>query len=251
MMMKRFAAFTVGLALSLTVGVQTANAASILYFSDFSVGTDRMAQALVAVSGTNTVTTAASLANFTTLLSGGGFDLAIFFQQQFTGADYDAAFAALGAFYASGGSTIGTDWSRNETHISPFSGSFVGNGFNDPTVTVTAAGLLPGVTNPVSLANPGWGLFSTGMTALAGATCVATFSDGECAIVYTNDGRAFFNGFLNDTFVDGPEGVNLYINQINAALAAQQAAAVPEPATIFLLGSGLVVAGRRLCRKKQ
>lgn len=240
--MKRVAAVVIGIALSITVGVQTASAASILYFSDFSVGMDRMAQALASVGGTHTVTTAASTTDFTTQLTGGSFDLAIFFQQNQSGADYDAAFSAVATFLAGGGAAIAADWTGNLAHITPFGASFTG-GVNDATVTVTNPALTAGVTNPVSLTNPGWGIFSNGLSVAAGASCGATFSDGECAIIITNDGRSFFNGFLNDTFVDGNEGVNLYRNQIDAALAAAQA---PEPATLLLLGMGLFATRRRL-----
>jgi hypothetical protein len=219
-----------GLALAIGTGVGTANAAAILYFKDLSVGTDRMASALTAVSGTHTVTTAASLAAFTTSLSGGGFDLAIFFQQNSSGAAYEAAWAAIDAHIAGGGAAIGADWTRTATHADGFDTGFTGN-VNDPAVTVTAASLLPGIANPVSLTNPGWGVFSTGLTP---GPCAATFGDGECAIVFGNGGRTIFNGFLNDTFADGAEGTQLYINEITALLA------VPEPGTLALVALALL-----------
>jgi hypothetical protein len=235
-----------GVALAMTVGVGSARADTILYFQDFNNGTDRMAQALVAVGGTHTVTTATSLANFTTLLSGGGYDLAIFFQQ--IGIDdgaYDAAWAAVAAHIAAGGAAIGADWSMNGLYSAAFATGFTG-GFNNDSITVTEADLLPGLaSNPIALTNPGWGVYSTGLLVLAGGACAATFSNGQCAIVIGNDDRTKFNGFLDDTFLNGVNGVALYVNEINEVLGA---AAVPEPGTLAL--AALALAGLGVARRR-
>jgi hypothetical protein len=193
---------TAGLAVAAMSSVGSANAAQILYFSDLSVGTDRMAQALVAVGGSHTITTAPNLASFTASLGGGGFNLGIFFQQNSSGGLYDSAWTALATHVAGGGAAIGADWSRNDSHASPFGTSFTGN-VNQTAVTMTDSNLLAGITNPVDLFSPGWVVFSTG---LVPGTCGATFGNGECAIILGNGGRTIFNGFLNDTFVDGAEG---------------------------------------------
>jgi hypothetical protein len=205
-----------------------ANASTILYYNDHSLGTDRMAAALAAVSGTHTVTTATSTSNFTTLLAGGGFDLAIFFQQNSSGSGYDAAFSALSTHIGAGGAAIADDWTRSNAHALAFGASFPA-GVNQTQFTVTDPALAVGIANPVNLANPGWGVFSTNMSGSAGAV----FPTLAAAIVVGNGGRTLFNGFLSDTFVDGAEGRQLYINEINSTLAA-----APEPATMLLLGLG-------------
>ena len=237
--------------LTVVGSVQPAKASSILYFSDLSVGPDRMAQALTSseVTSTYTVTTAASVDAFTTLLNGGGFSLAILFEQnQHDDPGWDAAFDALGGFLAGGGAAIADDWTGTATHIAPFGAAFTGN-TNDGTMTVVNAALLPGVSNPLSLTNPSdaWTVFSNGLSVSGGATCGASNSTGECAIVIKNGGRSFFNGFLNDTFADGSQGVNIYVNEITGGLRA--ASPVPEPTTMIFVGSGLLVASRKSRRK--
>lgn len=216
------------------VGVASrADAAAILYFNDSVIGPDRMAEALAAVSGTHTVTTAGSVVDFATQLTGGGFDLAIFFQQNFPG--FDSAYAALGTHIAGGGAAIGTDWTQNNAHAAVFGAAF-STGSNHSSFNVTDAALGFGLANPVNLTNPGWGTFSMDLS--GGTSAAAWIGDPDAAIVIGNGGRTIFNGFLSDTFVDGAEGRQLFINEINLALGAASVP-VPEPATLFLLGAGM------------
>jgi hypothetical protein len=232
---------------ALTFSTRSADAASILYFVDDNQGTDQMAAAL-ATSG-HTVTTATSTTDFSTQLGLGSFDLAIFFQQNLSGGTYDTAFSALDTFIAGGGAAIAADWTTNDGHAGPFNAQFAGS-FNETQVTVSAGSLLTGIVNPVSLTNPGWGVFSTGLAALAGGSCAATFGNGECAIVIGNGGRTIFNGFLADTFADGAEGRQLFLNEIGAVLAAD-GTPVPEPSTVVLLGVGIAGLAFRGLRRRR
>ncbi len=215
-------------------------AAAILYYNDLNVGTDRMAQALATRAGMgDTVVFAANLADFATQIGGGGYQLGIFFQQNSSGAAHDAAHAALGAFVAGGGLGIAADWTRNNGNAALYGAGFTGN-VNQTQVTVTHAALLPGLVNPVSLFNPGWGVFSTGLN---GGTSAAMFGNGESAIVLGNSDRSIFNGFLADTFVSGAQGQTLYENEISFLLG--QTAVIPEPGTLVVLGLGLLAWRRR------
>jgi hypothetical protein len=225
------ALFTLGIA-------PPARAGTILYFTDFVISDDRMAEALAALSGTHTVTPATSALDFAAKIATGDYDLGILFEHASTGPEFDAAFAALAAHIASGGLAIADDWSMDPTHAAAFETGFTGV-VNETEFTVTDPALAVGLINPVELADPGWGVFSTGLT---GAPA-ALFPSLSAAIVIGNDGRTIFNGFLSDTFADGAEGTRLYTNEIESVFAAE----VPEPATIGLFVAGLLLAARRRC----
>lgn len=218
------------LSLLAVVGLGPARAQSILYYVDLALGTDQMAAALTALPGSYTVTTATDPTDFATKIALGTFDLGIFFQQNSSGADYDAAFTALNTFVAGGGAAIATDWTRTDAHTTGLGAMFTGN-TNETTVTVTDPALAVGISNPVDLFNPGWSVFSTGLS----GTTAATFASAEGAIVVGNGGRSIVNGFLSDTFVDGPEGVQLYTNEIVSVLATP---VVPEPGSLAMLAGG-------------
>ncbi len=236
----------------LAVVAVPASAQNILYYNDYNVGTDSMGAALAGLPVMYAVTTATSTGDFVTQLTGGGYDLAIFFEQNSSGSGYDAAFAALATFIGGGGAAIADDWTTwDPTHPAVFGAAYTGN-TNDGTMTVTDASLAAGVSNPVSLYNPGWGVFSTGLN---GGTSAAVFvGSGESAIVIGNGGKTIFNGFLSDTFVDTATGVQLYTNEINLVLGdwVPGGPDVPEPGALAMLaGMGLAGLGFVLRRSRK
>src|SRR5262245_2986477 len=118
-----------GLVAMLTLAIGQTRAASILYFTDLALGSDRLAAALTspAITGSHTVTTSPSLAAFTTSASSGAFDILILAQQNFaTDAAWDAAWAAVAGQITAGKSAIGQDWTRTPGHGTPFQTSFPG-----------------------------------------------------------------------------------------------------------------------------
>src|ERR1700758_942347 len=121
-------------------------AQNILYWSDLEMGTDRMAQALAALPITYSVTTATSDANFTTLISGGGFNMGILFIQGSAASGFTSP-AALASFVGAGGRAIYAQWDGDNTFAAPFGATFTGN-INNTTVSLLSAALLPGVSNP-------------------------------------------------------------------------------------------------------
>ena len=217
--------------------VATANAGSILYFNDYCVGTDQMAAALAAVAADHTTTTVTSSADFATEIAGGTYDLGIFMKQNYYSGHGDGIYA-LGDFVAGGGAAIYTDWTRNDTYAALFEAAWTG-GVNDSPVYVTDPSLDDGITNPIVLTNPGWGVFSMDVD---GPDIAARFDDpvtGDGAIAIGHSGRAIVNGFLTDTFSVGSQGVQLYMNEIDY-LIGDEGAPVPEPSTIILFLFGLL-----------
>jgi len=230
-------------------GPATAMAGTILYYSDFSVGTDRMAQALAnpLIAGSHSVTTVGSSAAFQTAINTGNYDLGIFFAQNQTSSTYASAINALGNHVAGGGLAIYADWSRNDGLSAQFGATF-GASTNQTQMNISDAQIGSGLVNPVDLFNPGWGVFSTGLDLTS--YVAATFGNGEGAIVVGNSGRSIVNGFLNDTFVTAAEGQQLYINEIQYAFG-QVATPVPEPASMTMFGiGGLGLLGYGWRRKK-
>jgi hypothetical protein len=213
-----------------------ANATNILYFSDGNVGFDNMGAALGSLPGTYNVTTASDPSNFDSLLTGGGFNLAIFAQQDFSG--YSTEFANIAAFVAGGGSAIVNDWDISDSsNIAPLGATFTGNA-NDTSVSVTYPAFAAGLgSNPMSLFNPGWGIFSTGLLPGSGSTVAATFGGGDAAIVIGPTGRSIINGMLTDTFSSSADGQQLYVNEIVSL--SNPTAVVPEPGSLTVLGLGL------------
>lgn len=232
------------LLVSLVAGIVMATAsqaASVLYFADDVQGTDAMAAALSGSS--HTVVTATSYGDFSTQVGVGGWDLVVYFQQNNTDV---GAVNAISGWVTGGGKAIFTDWTRNAAVGSLFDATYTGSN-NQTSVNITSALFAAGVTNPVSLSNPGWGIFSIGMAASAGGTSAATFGNGNDAIVIGNGGTTIINGFLSDT-MQLAAGTQLYANQL-AFLLDGPTSEVPEPGSLALLGLGLV--GLAAMRKRK
>ncbi|MGA1795092.1 MAG: PEP-CTERM sorting domain-containing protein [bacterium] len=213
-------------------GISRANADSILYFNDYCFGTDQMGEALKALSGTHTATQVSTSSDFASLIATGDFDLGIMMIQDSWSDNYSDGIYALSNFVNNeGGRAIYTDWSMDNTYAALFDAQWTG-AVNDGQITVTHPQMSNGISNPISIYSSGWGVFSMDVD---GPELAAYFSNGAGAISIGNGQRSIVNGFLTDTFVDGGQGVQLYINQVGYLIETKP---VPEPGTIFLLVSG-------------
>lgn len=229
-------------------GAGSLSAASILYWADYSYSSNSMAGALADLTGTHTITTATGDTDFTTLLSGGGFDLAILAHQNYWSSSYTSD-EALAAFVLGGGRAIFQSWDLDSSTLVPYEAAFTG-ATNETSATVTNAALSAGLSsNPLSLFNPGYGIFSTGLSGTG--TSAATFGNGDTAIMVGNGGRSIVNGFLIDSIADYDDGKQLYKNEIGYVLG-DGAPATPDAGSSLLLlaiGSGAIALVRGQRRK--
>jgi hypothetical protein len=222
--------------------------ADILYFSDYTVGTDSMSIALTqyaaAHPGTNIYTTSSDT-TFASQLASGKYNLAVFFVQGYYSTLYPAGVSALQTFVAGGGRAIADNWAvpAGPSFLSSFGATFAGP-VNNTQFTVTDPSLNPGTYH---LSNPGWGIFSYDLTPTSG-TSAGNFTSNNSAIVVGNGGRTIVNGFLSDTLPTNT-GSGLYLAEINRVYGAK---GTPEPSTITLFGVGAVgVAGCTWRRRKR
>jgi hypothetical protein len=213
----------------------SAQAQSILYRNDYTIGTDYVAAALAA--GSFSVT---STSGDLSLFNLSDFDAVIYANQNsgLPGGDL----ASLNGFVSGGGRVIFSDW----TQTAGFLGDFAYTGTTNQTSLFVESALDGGIANPLAISNPGWGTFSFGLTPVGG-TLGGTFGNGQGAIVIGNGGRTIVNGFLTDTVASS----QLYSNQLGQLFGVT--AAVPEPATwaMMLLGFGFVGGAMRSAKRRQ
>ncbi len=209
----------------------TANAATVLYRNDFNIGTDQMDAALTALGFTVTATNG-SLASFT--LS--DFDIVVYAAQDSSAGASDIA--ALDSYILSNGRVLFQTW----TSGNPSLGADQTGTENESSLTVGAL-FDTGLTNPLTLTNPGWGVYSLGLSATSGAVA-GTFGNGQAGIIVGNSGRTIWNGFLTDTLSTSV----LYQNQL--VYLAGGIAAIPEPASWAMLIAGFGLTGAALRRRR-
>jgi len=116
------------------------------------------------------------------------------------------------AYVADGGRAIMTDWSHYDTLGSAFGLSYTDNDNQEP-VTIIDSDLGAELPNPLSLVNPGWGTFSMGMSTTE--TVLATFPNGDAAVVLGNMSHTAAVGFLNDTIPNDVNAIQFYENLID------------------------------------
>ncbi len=240
-----------------------AQAQNVLVFDGYT--TDHVAQQ--ACSGAGFTCTVADPSNFTSLLTGGSWDLVVMdYPSNAPSGDWQTP---LLAYVAGGGRAIMTGW--DATALAPITSAFgVSLGSEHEPLTLyrwnssTLFTMPNTVPDPLAPVDNLWGsngyyLTSTGTTTEAGGF-TSSVTAGQAAIVVANGGRTIFNGFLFDDYSpadansDGKDdAVELVQNEMAAALLA---GVEPIPTlggaglvvlALLLAGIGAaVVAGRRL-----
>lgn len=230
--MKKALMAAVAVTLAATAITTSASATSLLYRNDFSVGTDYLGAA-IAASGFTVTSTSGNLSGYTL----GDYDVVVYANQNsgVPGGDI----ASLNTYVSGGGRVIFDDWTRSGS----FNGGEVFTGNNNLHTLTVGPQFNFMIGGPLSLSNPGWGIFSTGL-GVAGGVVAGTFENGDAAIVVGNGGRTIVNGFLNDTVASQ----QLYTNELFGL-----GGAVPEPATwaMMLVGFGGLGAVLRSNRRRQ
>jgi hypothetical protein len=210
-----------------------AQAQNVLWWTDFDLNGNVIPGALAARPGLF-VHQATDQGDFNTQLLSGIFNLAIFGEQD--GSVFDGSSAALTSFLFGGGKILGATW------LDGTMATFFGAAMADRNQTQIFGGgqLFTGVSTPIQLTNPGWGVFSQGYTG-AGA-CMATFGSGSCAAQVGNGGNTLLLGPLFDTYGDEHTQGNgeAFVGNGIDFLLGGQVVSTPEPATLALFATGLV-----------
>lgn len=194
----------------------TASMSQALIFIDWSHSNDGVVDALKA--NGFSITIATGWADFSSKLATGNYGLAIGFAQNYPAYIYGLSVSAVQNYISSGGKMIFATWTTADLPIlNLFDASFTGNN-NLSTVTITDPVLASGLTNPFTLTNPSWGIFSRGLAAINGAEVLATFENGDAAIIRGNGGRTLALGYLSDTPSVVADRHNIIVKLISAGI---------------------------------
>jgi hypothetical protein len=197
---------------SVTAVPQVATAANVLLFVDGAIGMDTFALALSNLGISPTFTNDPS--SFASLLQSGSWDVVIAALQNNYGTD--SYRSALDAYVAAGGKAIYTDWTGDAAEYATFGATTTGSS-NFSAITAVNAGVYNAPV-PINLSNPGWGIYAVGMSPTSAGVAVASYDNGDAAVIVGNDGRTIINGTLSDSYADTNAGVSIAESEINYLL---------------------------------
>ena len=174
-----------------TQGPQTKGATDALVYIDDEIEAGQIVPALVHLG--YTVVVATSWTDFNSKLSFPTYKLAVMFNQN---SGMGADLTTVTNFISAGGSMVYADWTHSASFATLFQATFTS--VDNQTIMDLAPTISTGLPDPITLVNTGWGIFSTGLTANTGGEVLATFSNGNAAIVRGNSGRTIILGYLSD-----------------------------------------------------
>jgi len=164
-----------------------------LVYIDFEFEDGKVLDALAALGYTTTVAT--DWNDFSTKLGSNNYGLAVAFNQNYHwNSNKSTVLTALGNYIANGGSVVFGDWTTDNDFAALFEAQFTG--VNNQSVMTLDPSIENGLPNPLTLSNTGWGIYSTGLTALGGGQVLATFPNGNASIVRGNGGKTIILGYL-------------------------------------------------------
>lgn len=176
-----------------TVTVAYEQPSVLFYYDALGAAVDNVTPALDANGFAVTFTSVA--ATFDAEVAGGGHDLVIAMVQ---GSAPAINLPTLTTYVDGGGRAIGADWGQTADFATVFGASFSG-ATNLTTADLDAPVLAEGITDPIALENPTYGIFSTGLTAGVDGSSLCTFENADSCLVSGNEGRTAMLGFLMDT----------------------------------------------------
>jgi len=221
----------------------TASGDNALVYVDFAHGDDQVVTSLTSRGWA--VTVASSGSDFNTKLAAGGWDLVVLFNQNYYMSSSGLSFSAVQNYVTSGGVMIFTSWddANAGAWANLFEASYTGHN-NNLTVTITDAAIANGLSNPLSLTNQWMVACSNGLSAIGSGEVLATFSNGEAAIVRGNGGKTIMLGYLSDAPASSARGT-LFSNVCFAT-----GTPVPVPYWLIIVLFALIAMGVVISKRK-
>lgn len=215
-----------------------------LVYIDYASENDAVVSTLT--SAGYTVTFASSWSNFNTLLAG-GTDLAVAFAQGYPASLGGLSVSVVQNYISGGGRMIFATWSTSDSNFANlFQASFTGNS-NMSIVSTIYQPIGNNLTNKsFTLSNPGWGIFSLGLSPTAGGVIAATFENGNAAMIFGNNGHTMMLGYLSDTPASSLRGRIL----LNVVTSLDTGIAVPIRYIWIILAFALIAAGIVFAKRK-
>lgn len=169
-----------------------------LVYIDYAMQADNVADALTAEGYAPTI--AANASEFKTGLASGAYPLAVLFAQSLSAVYNGITASNIQNYIDGGGMMIFATWTDSDAAIAAVFEASLTVSYNLSSVTVSDAYIqsVAGLST-FTLSSPGWGVYSTGLSAINGGTVLATFENGDAAMVLGNNGKTMMLGYLSDT----------------------------------------------------
>ncbi|MCS6772098.1 MAG: S8 family serine peptidase [Kiritimatiellae bacterium] len=138
-----------------------------------------------------------------------------------------AAFSAMSNYLSNGGRALLIDRSKNPMWAELFGAAPVGSDNRNPVI-ITEPDLSAGISNPMTLFNPGQPRFSWGLSPQTGSESIAEYRDGRSALVWGNQRRTAILGFTADALPTN-QAIRFFENLIRLIESGEVALSVEPP----------------------